>query len=308
MHYVVTLVEESYLIGAVTLYNSLIRNGFAGKYIIGYRNYNKLPIRSKQSIEGCDKSEIELIEVDTKLHFTNYKPQFMKRILAEYSDIEKITYLDPDIVLASPFEWIDKWCEGGPLASSDVNYWFPAEHPLRNHWMESLDLKCKHPLQYYINGGQLSIKKEHSDFLNLWENIMNKFQEITTDERLYAKGDIKNSRGSGRWDAFMAPDQDALNIALMSWPNKISILGPDVMGFTGMGMLPHAIGSHKPWKVCYVLRVFNGYGPRYVDKIFWKYANNPLQSYRKLFLIFKRLDLLLSGFLSRFYSKNKHLR
>ena len=84
MHFIVTLVENSYLIGALALFNSLHRNGFTGTFIIGYRSYENLPQRSLQALEHHRDLNIVLLELDTPIHFTNYKPQFMKMVISKY--------------------------------------------------------------------------------------------------------------------------------------------------------------------------------------------------------------------------------
>ena len=301
MHYVVTLAEKDYLIGAVALFNSLVRNGFEGIFVIGYRDLDKLPKLTLESINNHNSDAIRLFELNTPIHFTNFKPQFMKLIASSHSDLTVITYLDPDIILTSPFSWIKDWSSYGPLVCADVNYWFPSHHPLRRIWLNRLDLVSSRNLDYYVNGGFLSIRRVDLGFLDLWQSIINSSVASTRNNKLYAQGEIENTRGSGRWDPFLALDQDALNIALMCFDSPVSILGPDIMGFTALGYIPHAIGSCKPWERFYFLYALKkGVKPRAVDKAFWSYVNYPLMNYKKYYLLLRKLDLFFALLLSRF--------
>ena len=301
MHYVVTLAEKSYLIGAVALFNSLICNGFDGVFVIGYRNLDDLPRIPLDSLKNFNSNSIRLVELNTPIHFTNFKPQFMKSIVDSYPDLSLITYLDPDIILTSPFNWVEDWSFAGPLVCADVNYWFPSQHPLKRIWLNQLNLNSCRNLDYYVNGGFLSVRRDHLDFLELWQSIISKSVSSTHSNKLCAQGEIENTRGSGRWDPFMALDQDALNIALMCFNSPVSILGPDIMGFTAFGYIPHAIGPFKPWQRFYVLHALKGHKPRTVDRSFWSYVNYPLKNYNIYYLLLKKLDLTVALLISRFY-------
>lgn len=300
MHCIVTLVERDFLYGACVLYNSLLQNGFRGLYVIGYRQSELLPASARNAFKQYS-GNVAWIELDTPLHFTNFKPHFMQQVIESYPECTTITYLDPDIVVNCPFHWINSWSEGGPAICGDVNWWMPANHPTRHQWLARTGLKVRHQLDLYFNGGFLSLRRDDRAFLDLWRDLIECWG--SSDNPVDGKGDIGAWRKGGRWLPFMSPDQDTLNVAAMCWEGSITTLGPDVMGFAGFGELPHAIGSDKPWHRNYLLKALQGVPPRYVDKVFWNYASHPLQAYKKWFLAYKKMTLVFSSLSSRIYRK-----
>lgn len=300
MDIIVTLAQTDYLKGASALYNSLIRNGFEGLFVIGFRNRSLLPSSVLRALEKRG-SRVQLIELDTHLHFANYKPTFMQQVLTSYPDCTSITYMDPDIVLTSPCNWILSWCEGGPSACADVNWWMPSQHPTRRQWIKLTGLHVNHQLEIYFNGGFLSLRHEDRDFLKLWEHLI--YQYGGTNNPLDGKGDLVNWRKGGRWLPFMSPDQDALNIALMTWEGSITALGPDEMGFAATGNIPHATGENKPWLRNFLIDALLGLPPRLSDKAYWSYAGHPIAVASKTTLWFKEIELSIASFIGRFYRK-----
>jgi hypothetical protein len=300
MHFVVTLLEKDFLHGAVVLYNSLKRNEFNGFFVIGYRERDALPASACIAFDQHSENVV-WTELDTPLHFTNFKPQFMQQVLESYPECTTITYLDPDVVMNCPFHWIASWADGGPAVCGDVNWRMPSNHPTRRLWLARTGLKLHHQLDLYFNGGFVSVKRNDLAFLNLWKDIMIRWG--AADTRLDTQGDISQWRNEGgRWLPFMAVDQDALNIAAMCWEGSITTLGPEVMGFAGFGELPHAVGNGKPWKRSYLLHALQGKPPRYVDKVFWRYADRPLGLYSAPRRLWIRFSLVLASLIGRFYA------
>lgn len=301
MHFAVTLVERDYIYGACILYNSLIRNGFNGHFVIGYRNRPSLPDIPFHTLEHHG-SNLHLIELDTPVHFANLKPSFMLQVLDMYPQCRSISYFDPDIVVDAPCNWILNWCDGGPAACADVNWWMSSSHPTRREWANILGFKACNQLDMYFNSGFLSLHRADWHFLQLWQQIISQIGEL--DIPLDAKGEIGDWRDGVRWLPFMAIDQDALNIALMTWHGSITTLGPDVMGFSGVAFIPHAIGTPKPWQKHYIYDSLRGMPPRTVDKLFWKYANGPLLSYKARTLILKSCAIKIASFIGRFLKRS----
>jgi hypothetical protein len=143
------------------------------------------------------------------------------------------------------------------------------------------------------------VLREDVGFLDLWQDLIDRY--ASADNPLDAQGDIKVWRKKGRWFPFMTPDQDALNLALMLWQGNITTLGPDVMAFAAFGELPHAIGSNKPWRRRYLLEALQAKSPRYVDKLYWHYADKPLHAVSLLQIRLKRIGLRLASLIGRFY-------
>lgn len=298
MHCVVTLAERGHFYGACVLYNSLIRNGFAGQFVVGYRDRHLLPQHLLIAM-AQESAKVHLVELNTRTHFTNYKPAFMLQVLESLPECTAITYIDPDVVVDAPCPWILSWCEGGPAACADVNWWMPAQHPTRRQWLEITGLKTNHSLDLYFNGGFLSILRSDKGFLALWQKLIEDNEDINCP--LHVQGEIVTWRKDGRSNPFMAIDQDALNLALMHWQGSITTLGPDVMGFNGYPILPHAVGDGKPWIRSYLRGSFVGKPPRVVDKLYWKYADGPLQAFDKHIIQRKSLSLKLASLIGRFY-------
>ena len=307
MHYVVTLVEKDFLYGSAVLYNSLVRNGFDGTFLIGLRDTEKLPAKLYQSLREYGKSSggIEILELDTKEHFTNYKAQFMRQIFAARPAVSKMTYLDPDIVCACPWQWMDTWCEHGPTMCADVNWWMPGEHPTRWVWkrfMRDAGFHSIRSMDYYLNGGFLSLPRSCESFLRCWQ--------LFTDIALRSQGgvpttgDIGTWRKGGRENMFFTPDQDALNMAAMSWEGEMSIFGPDAMGFApGIRLVPHALGAAKPWRRKYLGDALRGCPPRLVDKVFWADALSPIPVANPASVRRKQMAISLASAFGRVYRR-----
>ena len=232
MQVVVTLAEKDYLFGACVLYNSLVRNGFKGLFIVGYRKDPLLSSNKSFSELSKADSSVQLIELTTERHFTNYKPNFMMEIFERFPHCSSVTYIDPDIVVNGPADWILSWSNNGPSVCSDVNYWMPDNHPIRNQWLEITGLSKYHALDLYFNGGFVGVNRGCIQFLNLWMKILD---DAGKSVHLNTEGDILKWRDGGRWHPFFAVDQDALNIAVMCWHQSITTLGPDMMSFSGYG-------------------------------------------------------------------------
>jgi hypothetical protein len=300
MHFVVTLVERDYLLGACVLFNSLIRNGFDGRFIIGFRDFSSLPSLPKKKLVAQSET-VYLMELDTHLHFSNYKPSFMLEVLERYPECTKISYFDPDIVVHCPFSWIDSWSLVGPVVCADVNWSMPSHHPTRREWLERTGMSAHHQLELYFNSGFLSLQREFNGFLLLWQHMIERWGG--SDNPLDGHGDIGQWRKGGRWLPFMSPNQDTLNIALMVWQGPITTLGPDVMGFTAFGEIPHAVGSNKPWQRNFLVEAIKGNPPRFVDRVFWSYADEPLALLSTPRYRLKALTIQLAALLTRFYSR-----
>lgn len=303
MHIVVTLVERDFLYGACALLNSLINSGFDGKFVIGYRDREGMPAKALSALSNGLEGKVEWVHLDTPMHFGNYKPWFMQAVFDRYPQARKVTYFDPDIVCLAPFEWIDTWSDGGPAVCADVNWMMPAGHPTRHAWLEISGRHAKRHLNKYFNSGFLSVRRQDAGFLQLWAELI---QSVgTRDNPLEGKGDIANWRKGGRWMPFYSPNQDTLNLALMVWEGEVTTLGPDVMGLTAIGVLPHALGADKPWKKSYLGDALMGRAPRHVDKEFWSDIGQlPIRFHSGFYIALRRVALAIASGIGRFYRRS----
>jgi hypothetical protein len=308
MHAIVTLIERDFLYGAAALYNSLVRNGFDGTLIIGYRGDDGLPAELLKRMKNLPNGLpiIRWIKLSTPWHFTNYKAQFLLDILEVDPSVNKISYVDPDIVVTCPWDWFDKWCEVGPVLCGDSFDQMPSYHPTRNQWR---DLLADHKMQVYqepsiyFNAGFLSVMRNHKSFIKTWHDIIEHIASQYID--LNAIGNIEAWRTSGRWNPFYAGDQDAFNMTVMSWNGPLATFGSDAMAFThGWNILPHAIGANKPWRKSYIWDSLQGIRPRYVEKMFWECASTPIPLVSPSDLKKKRLSIKIASLIGRFYGRS----
>lgn len=308
-----TLAEGTYFQGACVLFNSLVAHGFEGIFVAGCRNLEDVPSGQSTAIEafrrGPSQSHSALWEwfiVESSWHFTNFKPRFMQQVLDAYPQCNSIIYLDPDIVVCAPWHWIEDATAYGPVVAGDVNWWLPADHPTRHAWtrlIEQVGCRCEHSFDLYFNGGLLGLQRRDRAFLDLWHQFIEEFGASTNP--LDAKGDITAWRHGGRWNAMHAPDQDALNMAAMAWPQPLSTFGPDLMAFSGGWIgLPHALGSAKPWRRRYLREAFSGSPPRRADKEYWTHAYAPISLYPKFKIRFQILAMKLASLIGRLYVRN----
>jgi len=73
---------------------------------------------------------------------------------------------------------------------------------------------------------------------------------------------------------FNKTDQDALNIAVMTAPEPVSIMGSEGMDFRPGGWtMSHALGMEKPWRQKFIRAAFGGRPPSFADREFWQYAD-----------------------------------
>lgn len=307
-HVVATLVERDFLIGSAVLFNSLWANGFRGRFIVGFRDTEGMPSRLRESMMNAnvDSCSIEWHKISTPTHFTNYKSIFLRDLLAGDAAIEKVTYLDPDVVSTCPWSWMDSWCENGPTMCADVNWWMPGNHPIRWTWkpfIADAGFGNAKNIDLYLNGGFVSVHRRDACFLGRWQA----FTEVAlrSQASIPTSGEIGAWRFGGREKPFHTPDQDALNMAAMSWEEGICLFGPDAMGFApGISLFPHGLGAAKPWRRKYFSDALRGRPPRLVDKEFWKHADFPLRAFSGLEIAVKRLAIVLAAAIGRFYRRS----
>ncbi len=302
---VCTLFEGEYHFGLAALINSLVRNGYHGSIAVGYRGAlppwlkQLKPLEDDGSYEVSSGVRIDFILLDTPVHFTHFKPQFMLQLIGERRGCKYIYYFDPDIVIACAWSFYAQWVRHGVALCEDVNALMPENHPTRCEWREMvapLGLRNPVPLRSYYNGGFIGLPTSCSGFLHRWQQIQRLATSRGLDLRDFAKGHRTNPFNKG--------DQDALNIAAMYTEYPLTTLGQEGMGF-GYGEIAmyHAIGAPKPWRKNMLVSAIQGMPPTGADKAFVANLANPIRLYSSLGRARRRTECRLGAALGRFYGR-----
>jgi len=312
-----TLFEGGYHYGVGALANSLHANGFRGVIWAGYRG--ALPPWAKtlsssqgyaefQVAEGC---VIRFLPVQTTAHFTNFKPDFMLSLFEEHApDCQALFYLDPDVVVCEAWRFFEEWISCGVTVCEDVNSPFAPQHPRRIGWRRfygGFGIQLAPKEAYYANGGFVGVRREDIAFLKLWKRLQDHMMTAIGGAEYAGISGGKSLEGRrGFAHCFDQPDQEALNATFEAVEGvTVSFVGRQAMGFeAGKPILPHALGSGKPWQKHYVHDALCGKAPRAVDKQYWHYAQGPIPLYAASHLRSKRLALRVAAAMGRFIRRN----
>ena len=176
-----TLFEGDYHLGLAAFLNSLLRAGFAGTVWAGYRGalppwLGQLKRANADADEYwiVDQIRIVFMKLNTGIHLTNYKPEFMLNLLAnEARDCKYLWYFDPDIFVKASWSFFADWQSYGiALCQEVVDNIFPADAPLRQQWVKlaaGIGLSDPRPINHYYNGGMVGVPSAHAEFLGEME-------------------------------------------------------------------------------------------------------------------------------------------
>jgi hypothetical protein len=301
-----TLFEGDYHLGLAALVNSLAASGFKGCIWAGYRG--KLPPWTHQLRRGSMEDEyvvtsdirIVFVFLETHIHFTNMKPEFMRNLVREHPESKYICYFDPDITIKCEWRFFIEWVSFGIALCEDVtNGTMPENHPLRLKWMKlvvSLGLTHPRSLSRYFNGGFVGLPVADASFLELWQRVIDFAESQGVDTRVFGPGT--------RIDPFYASDQDALNIAAMYTEHQLTTIGPEGMGLVPGGFtMYHALGSPKPWRKKMIRSALFGIAPSSADKAFLLHSESPIHPYKSTELKWKRFKCNIGALIGRFYRR-----
>ena len=301
-----TLFEGDYHYGLGALANSLYAHGFRGTIYAGYRG--QLPpwivdgkqIASSVEFSPADGLKLRFIPLTTKVHLTNYKPDFMLDVWQNKCPAaDALFYFDPDITIKCRWTFFDEWVQAGVALCADVNSSMPANHPIRHAWKQFYlphGITLRREPDLYFNGGFVGLKRDDKQFLNCWQRL----QELMEP----AIGGLQNVNVGDRTFLFCKTDQDALNFAAMASEASISPTGLDGMDFQNGGggyIMSHAAGGIKPWRKPMLAKIIlNGAPPSRADKCFYSFAREPIQVLSSLSLFLKTMDLKLASAVGRY--------
>jgi len=316
-----TLFEDNYHYGVVALVNSLYKNGYRGSIYVGYKG--ELPpwaILAREDISiswagaktfsPTDDLNLHFLPLNTNYHLTNYKPDFMLELLnGPAFDAEGIFYFDPDITVNADNNYLKNWIEGGIAVCEDVNSPLPLNHPRRLAWRKyfgnfGIEMQAKEP--YYVNGGFVGLKREFISFLHKWKELQELMGlSIGGLQRSAFPGYTLDPIHLNPLAPFSRTDQDTLNCAIEETSLSVSFIGKEAMGFkAGTCILPHSLGTPKPWNWQFIQQLVKGVPPNISVKSYWFNANGILKVYSISFVVYKRILLRFASFLGRFYSRH----
>ena len=319
---VCTLFEGSYHFGVAAFINSLHYKGYQGEIYIGYRGVlprwasksKENPIENfsnNRTLQVTDNLQIHFILLDTHHHLTNYKPDFMLRIWeGPAKESESIFYFDPDIILAAPWKFIQDWANHGVAMCEDVNSPLSKYHPRRMAWREyfkqrGINLSFKE--QYYANGGFVGVVRHNRSFLLMWKTIQEEMALIIGGlNRSSISGDPLPDGVKEIFAPFSKTDQDALNATIEAWEGRVSFLGKEGMAFnSGITVMPHALGSLKPWLINPLIQALFGRSPRKVDRYFWNSVSGPIFPYSPIRVYLNQIFIKMASFIGRWYQRSE---
>ncbi|MBT2322199.1 hypothetical protein J7E62_07500 [Variovorax paradoxus] len=303
-----TLFERNYHFGVAALANSLIAAGYSGELWVGYRG--ALPAwivdspafdRATGRLQAPAGLVLCMVELDTPLHFTYYKPTFIREMLerhAPQSDV--VAYIDPDIVVKCDWPALSGWfTEDGISLAEDINWCFPARHPKRLLWARFFEPHGAIPqrgLDRYYNAGFIAVSRAHLEFLDLWRRLC----DLVVAHNEHAR----ELKAGGSAALFHSTDQDALNFALTVCEAPLNTAGPEAMDFAPGGYyLSHAVGSVKPWHGGHIRQALRGVPPSPASKWYYRFADAPINPYANGELAKRRLSLNIAAAIGRIYKR-----
>jgi hypothetical protein len=296
-----TLFEGNYHYGLGGLVNSLYHHGFRGVVWAGYRG--SLPPWATP-LNDCDGYRefavgdglvIRFVLVESAIHFTNFKPQFMINVFLKYDPaVDSLFYFDPDIVIKCRWSFYEEWVGFGvTLVQDNTNSYMPSNHPIRMKWkqqLQRLGLPVTREVNQYFNAGFVGLNRNWINSLVIWKELID---SVENTEIL--QGILTGDRTSPVY----APDQDSLNMMVMSTDAPISTIGPEGMDLAPGGFtMSHATGP-KPWNKKMLLSALKGTAPRLADKTYWNYAEKPIVMFSESRLTMQKIDIALGAAVGR---------
>ena len=295
---VCTLAEGHYFCGVAALANSLVRAGFVGEIVVGYRGslpgwLEALPVDAPGQLRVVTPAvSLRPVRLDGPWHMANLKPRFMVDIFETICpDTDLVYYFDPDIVIDCEWATLSRWTGEGVVMALDVsNTFMSPQHVYRRAW-ERLAAARGHvcrDVTGYVNSGCVGLSRRDAGFACLWAELM----EVLAEERF----DMTRLKYAGGQPEFAAMDQDVLNAAIMASRVPLALLGVESMGvFPRRGnVMPHAMFDKKPWVRPYIRDALRGHPPGRAHLAYWRFVDAPLRPFGPLELARKKLGVAIA--------------
>lgn len=302
---VCTLYEGDYHIGVAVLINSIVQGGFRGLFWVGYRGalppwIAQLPQR-EDGLYQVNDALLGFELLDSSVHFTHFKPEFMNRIIHRGIARKYLWYVDPDITIRCKWSFYERWARYGVcLCQEIIMGTMASDHPIRCEWVELAEKagwgKPVRQQERYYNGGFVGLDIKHKEFLDVWEAANQLANSNGVDQSQFQTGSRANT--------FQFADQDAMNITAMYAKAPLSTIGPEGMGWIAGGFtMYHTVGGKKPWRKKFIQSVLSGDPPWNGDKHFLECAGGPIQPFKDGKLRSLRRQAQLATLIGRFYSR-----
>ena len=256
---------------------------------------------------------IHIVPIQTAVHLANYKPYFLETVADAVPSSNVLIYFDPDIVVKCQWSVIADWCARGIAAAADESWRMPASSPVRHSWLEwckAHDLAVAEPsckLDIFCNSGFVGVSRQSFGFVKLWREIQESVVAAGFNNREALQVPVVRGGVASGIHAFAHLDQDAFNIALMSYAPSVSVLGPEAMDFAPGGyVLSHATGRPKPWEHSGVAAAIRGHPPVKSHRQFLEYASGELTAISRFSVIQRRLAYKLSRMIGAIYRRDDY--
>lgn len=310
-HVVCTLAEGTYFYGVAALANSLVRAGFKGSILVGYRGNKPAWLKELNKdlvVEAVDAYlvtpdvRLQLIELPGTWHLNNRKPHFMKQIFHEtIPNADLVYFFDTDIVITCEWSIFARWAREGVVVALDMaDTYMPPHHVYRRAWQAlaaKINRKCR-DFTGYVNGGCVGINRQFMEFAEVWAALMEELERENVDM-------TKMKNWAGRRE-FARMDQDVLNATIMATDTPIAVLGAEAMGwFPATGeIMPHAMVHKKPWVRNYILDALRGFPPDRIYRTYWQFVEGPIRPFGEWGLRWKKAAVMTARLIGFFHKRS----
>ncbi len=279
-HVVCMLAEGGYFHGAAALSNSLVRHGFRGHIVVGYRGALprwRGPVSPAPGPAQAITPDIDIrfVECGGAWNLGNQKPRFLLEMAEQHADFASLWYFDCDIVLTTAWSSFARWTADAVLLVLDLAETFmPANHVFRREW-QALAAAAglgHRPVSGYFNSGCVGISRGGLGLLQAWARLMQGLAD--------GGGDMSALTNRTGKPEYAKMDQDVMNAAVMAVDTPFNVLGVEAMdAFPSANIMAHAMVFAKPWQRNYIRDAMLGYQPDPAHLSFWRYADAPIASF-----------------------------
>ena len=307
-HVVCTVAEGNYFDGLAALANSLVRAGFEGSIVVGYRGSKplwadslKIWDQASDVYEVTSAVHLRFVELAGTWHLANLKAHLINQIFKRFVDVDLIYYFDTDIVITHLWSTLVGWARNGVVLVLDMaDTYMSPHHAYRRAWQ---DLSARQSLKSrdfsgYVNSGCVGVNRALAEFPRVWSLLMEELEREGADMQ-------KFKNWSGRLE-FARMDQDMLNATIMATDTPISLLGSEAMGlfpWAGVVML-HAMFHQKPWARNYIFDALRGFPPNRAYRTYWEFVDGPIRPFSELKLKRKKAAVALARLIGLFHTRS----